>query len=291
MVFSMSCQECGAARGHLLGCSLVSSAFRPTEPTLAERVEEDDRTSREDLPSDFERYRLLAFPLVYLGLWIVSAVPAVQGLLRIFFGMWLHELGHASAAWLTGRWALPLPWFTFSFSRSWLVTALLVLAVAALVRFGLRRPSRLSLGLGVALGLATLVGHLLPTAWQEPFFTFGGEAGAMVFGALLSCGYLVRSHLRPFQGGLRFGWLVIGAASWVDATRLWWTCWKNPDEIPFGLEDGHPSDATVLVDTWNWDADAMVRRFLFVAFLSLGLALVAFAAAIVREALTRRRSA
>lgn len=285
----MVCAECGAKNGHLMGCSLSSNQFRPTEPTLAERIAEDD--AAETAPSAFEQYRLFAFPALYVVMWLLSDAGFGRFVLRTFFGMWLHELGHASAAWLTGRWALPLPWVTFSFDRNFVVSLLMFGGAAALLRFGKQRDSVTTMALGGVLALATLLGHLAPTSFQEPFFTFGGEAGAMVFGALVSCGFLVRSPLRLFQGGLRWGWLVIGTASWADATRVWWDSKTDFAVIPFGVEDGMPSDASRLVDEFGWDAQVMVRRFLLVALVSLVFAMLAFVAALLRERFTRPRSA
>ena len=285
----MVCAECGAKNGHLMGCSQSSIQVRSTEPTLAERIAEDD--AAETAPSAFEQYRLFAFPALYVVMWLLSDTGFGRFVLRTFFGMWLHELGHASAAWLTGRWALPLPWVTFSFDRNFVVSLLMFGGAAALIRFGKQRDSVTTMALGGVLAFATLLGHLAPTSFQEPFFTFGGEAGAMVFGALLSCGFLVRSPLRLFQGGLRWGWLVIGSASWADATRVWWDSKTDFAVIPFGVEDGMPSDASRLVDEFGWDALAMVRRFLFVALVSLVFALLAFVAALLRERFTRPRSA
>ncbi|MBL8918389.1 MAG: hypothetical protein JNJ54_05980 [Myxococcaceae bacterium] len=242
-------------------------------------------------PSAWEQYRLFAFPAVFGLMWLVSATGLGSFILRTFFGMWLHELGHATAAWLTGRWALPVPWFTFSFGRSLIVSALMFGGGAALARFGWQRRSQTTMGLGAVWLMASLVGHLAPTSFQEPFFTFAGDAGAMVFGALVSCGFLVRSPLRIFQGGLRWGWLVIGAASWADAFRVWWGSRTDADQIPFGIEDGWPSDPSRLVDEFGWDTRTMVQRFVAVGVLSLSGATAAFVSAVIREQLTRRRSA
>lgn len=284
----MTCDECGAKSGHLLGCSKseYSSPVVPVEPVLVELVAQDE--AAEQISSAYELRRLIAFPLAYLLMWLFSATSLGSFVLRTFFGMWLHELGHASAAWLTGRWALPLPWVTFSFDRNWLVTVLLVGGSIALARFGLTRRSWATVGLGATLLAATIVGHLLPASAQRAFDVFGGEAGAMVFGALMSCGFLVRSQLRIFRGGLRWGWLVIGAASWADATRVWWTAKTDFAAIPFGEEDGMPSDASRLVDEHGWDAGVMVKRFLLVATVTLIAAGLAWVAAIVRERIAPR---
>jgi hypothetical protein len=225
---------------------------------------------------------LVAFPLTFLGLWLLSGT-GVGGLLRVFFGMWLHELGHAGAAWLCGHWAVPLPWVTLRFERSWLVTLLVFAGFAALGRLGWRRRSTAMLALSGAGLVAALVGHLLSPASKQALFAFSGDAGAMVLGALLASAALSPSSHRLLRGGLRFGWLVIGAASWADATRLWWRARWDPGEIPFGVEsfgfgdDGMPSDASRLVDESGWEPRVMVTRFLVVAGLSLLGCVVAFA--------------
>lgn len=287
----MTCSECGAERGHLFGCSQSSVKLdAPVEvAALIDPVAEEAAVA--SAPSAWEQHRLLAFPLVFGLMWVLSATGLGRFVLRTFFGMWLHELGHAAGAWLTGRWALPVPWFTFSFDRSVIVSVLMFGGGAALARFGWRRGSRATVGLGSVWLVGTLAGHLAPTSVQEPLFTFAGDAGAMVFGALVSCGFLVRSRLRLFQGGLRWGWLVIGAASWADAFRVWWASRTDFDAIPFGTEDGWPSDPSRLVDEFGWDTRAMVHRFLAVGLVSLALASAAFVAAVVREQLSRRRSA
>lgn len=286
----MACQECGAANGHLFGCSQTSIKLRsPDAPTLVERIAEDEAALTER--SVYEQGRLFALPLLFGLMWLVSDTGFGRFVLRTFFGMWLHELGHASASWLTGRWALPLPWFTFSFERNILVSVFMFGGAVALIRFGKQRASPTTMALGAALFLATLGGHVAPASFQQPFFTFGGEAGAMVFGALMACGFLVRSPLRIFTGGLRWGWLVIGSASWADAFRVWWTCRTDYAEIPFGVEDGWPSDASRLVDEFGWDARTMVSRFVLVGLVSLAVAGVAFVAAVVRERLSPPRPA
>lgn len=285
MLSLMACSECGADKGHLFGCSRSSIQIRtPEAPTLADRIAEDEAALTAS--SAFEQYRLFAFPFAFVFMWLLSDTGFGRFVLRTFFGMWLHELGHASASWLTGRWALPLPWVTFSFDRQVLVSVFMFGGALALVTFGRKRRSPTTIAVGAVWFLATLGCHLAPNSFQQPFFVFGGEAGAMTFGTLMACGFLVRSPLKVFQGGLRWGWLVIGSASWADAMHLWWTCRTDDSAIPFGLEDGSPSDATRLVDEFGWDQWQMVDRFVLVGEVTLALALVAFVAALVRERLS-----
>ncbi|MCU0698792.1 MAG: hypothetical protein MUC96_20005 [Myxococcaceae bacterium] len=274
----MACSECGAREGHLLGCT--KSAFHlPPAPVVTPEPPTAPRARR----------WLVAFPVVFLVMWGVSGTR-VGGWLRVFFGMWLHELGHASAAWFCGHGAVPLPWVTLRFERSWLVTALVFGSFVALGAWAWKRRSKPVLALaGVGLG-AALVGHVLSPAAKWALFAFSGDAGAMVFGALLASASLLPSSHPLLRDGLRVGWLVIGAASWADATRVWWRARWDSAEIPFGVEsfgfgdDGMPSDASRLVDESGWEPRAMVNRFLVVAALSLCACVVALVARWRREA-------
>src|SRR5687767_4757176 len=54
----------------------------------------------------------LAVPAALAIAWVLAKMDLGRFLLRTFFGMWLHELGHAVAAWLCGYPAIPGPWFT-----------------------------------------------------------------------------------------------------------------------------------------------------------------------------------
>src|SRR6185436_11558590 len=51
-------------------------------------------------------------PAALLTSLVLAQTDMGRFLLRTFFGMWLHELGHAVAAWLCGYPAFPGPWFT-----------------------------------------------------------------------------------------------------------------------------------------------------------------------------------
>jgi hypothetical protein len=263
----VGCPECGARSGHLFGCSKVDPAFLvPAAPAEVFAPEVPD-----------ERRRLVAFPLVFVGAWLLVSTELGAFIGRTFFGMWLHELGHASAAWLCGRFAVPLPWVTITFGRSWLFTLVLVVGLTLLFRQGRAWQRVWMQALAVSLGAISVWGHLSSEAHQELFFTFAGEAGAMVFGAALASAYLLPATVKALQHGLRTGWLVIGAIAWADATHLWVQARRDPANLPFGLENGIESDATRLVDRFHWAEDVMISRYLLLGALCLLAALAALA--------------
>src|SRR5262249_8535171 len=57
-----------------------------------------------------QRLRTWAIPVALAGAFILVAI--FPTLVRIFFSMWVHEIGHATAAWMCGYLAFPGPWLT-----------------------------------------------------------------------------------------------------------------------------------------------------------------------------------
>ena len=209
-------------------------------------------------------------------------------LLRTFFGMWLHELGHAVAAWLCGYPAFPGPWFTSVGEERSFVFALALtggLAYAAWRAWTEDRRGWMVVALAVlAVQLALTV--VLSPAKAHVLITFCGDAGSMVFGAALMAAFFVPPGHKLHRDWLRWGFLVIGAASFADTFPGWWTARHDPGAIVFGEIEGRAdTDPTVLVDS-GWTVVQMVSRYVGVGVLSL----VALAAAQVLH-FRRRRDA
>jgi hypothetical protein len=79
------------------------------------------------------RLAWLAVPGALVVAALVDHTELGAFLLRTFFGMWLHELGHAVAAWLCGFPAFPGPWFTpMAEERSALFALAIMAGLAAL---------------------------------------------------------------------------------------------------------------------------------------------------------------
>ena len=215
--------------------------------------------------------RLVALPLALL-LGVVFARSGLgHALQRIFFGMMLHECGHALTAVLLGFPAFPLLWFTpVAESRSTLLVLLLLAAGAGLAGLGWRAERRGWLLGGVALASAVLVGVLLPDRTARTLIIFGGDAGALVLGAALMATFFALEGSVFRRGGLRWGLLVIGAAGFCDAASTWFAARRDPGEIPFGRMEGVGlSDPSVLVETYGWSESALVSRYVSLAGLCL----------------------
>lgn len=278
----MACPSCGAARGHLLGCEHSPVQFAPAPavsppPALGEGAE-----------LDTTRARALAVPIALAVAALLSTTSFGGLALRLFFGMWLHELGHAFASWACGVFAVPLPWITFSGEgRSPVMVALLIAGLAALAWWLRERAHPARLVLPAALGALGLVGLLLPLRHVRTFIVFFGDGGAMVFGALLMLGaVLLPDGARLSRGALRWGYLVIGAGAFVDAFATWVRSARDFAELPFGRsESSGLSDALKLVESSGWSEQFMVRAYLGVGFACLAV----LALAVGRQLVTSSR--
>jgi len=219
----------------------------------------------------------------------VAAIPAAlglgvvfhlltPGLQRIFFGMPVHELGHAVTAWLCGYFAIPTLWKTLiPESRGFVAPALLAGALVYLMVRAWRaeKPGYVAL-LGVVL-LVQAIGTLyISESTAEMLFTFGGDGMGMVLAAALMASFFFGKRTQLYKGWLRWGFLVIGAAAFVDMFGTWWVAQYNVDVIPFGENEGSGlSDPMKLLEDYGWPTKTMVRRYVLVGVASLlGLAAV-----------------
>lgn len=53
------------------------------------------------------------------------------------------------------------------------------------------------------------------------------------------------------MGSLRWGFVVIGAAAFVDIYATWWNARKDDSAIPYGTTGGMATDAMTLVDAYG----------------------------------------
>jgi hypothetical protein len=124
--------------------------------------------------------RAVALPLALLFAWL--AVKGSPGAVRML-GMWVHESGHALAAWLCGYLAWPGPWFTpVGTERSPFFTVLLV----GLLAYGGYRAWQIQRWFWVTASVCTLLLVLfctlgLRSGTAQQLIVFGGDGGGTIF--------------------------------------------------------------------------------------------------------------
>lgn len=210
--------------------------------------------------------RLVALPVALLLGMLFASSGLGHALQRIFFGMILHELGHAVSAWLLGFPAFPLLWFTpVAEHRSGVLSLMVLAAGIGLVVAGRRTDRTVWVVGGAALSALVIFGLMIRERPARALITFGGDAGALVIGTLFMTAFLAGPDSPLRKGGLRWGLLVIGAAAFSDVAWTWWRARRDLAEIPFGRIEGVGlSDPSVLVETHGWSEPGLVRAYLAV---------------------------
>ena len=229
------------------------------------------------------RLRLFAVPGALFFFWLL-AHGGLHMLMRTFLSMWVHEVGHAVAAWFCGHLAFPGPWLTpIGSSRS--VFVVLVLA-GLLVFWAIRsyRAERFATAVVAGLLLVLQLGLTLGLGHTRAFelFIFAGDGGLFVLGALLVATFYLPPEHPLRREWLRWGFLVIGAAAIADGLSTWWPALHDVDVIPFGQNEGVGlSDPSKLTQVYGWTVRELVHRYVALSIVCLAALAVLYAYGLV----------
>lgn len=189
------------------------------------------------------------------------AMPFLQ---RTFLGMPVHELGHAASAWFTGHWAIPTLWKTLTGEeRGFLMPLVLLGAIGWMIfrAYRAEKPALMALG-GVLILLQAWGTLFISHRSAEALIVFGGDGIGMVIATALMGTFFFGKDTQLYKGWLRWGFLLIGAAAFVDMFSVWWAARTDFGRIPFGEQEYvGASDALRLVDGYGWETAVLVRRY------------------------------
>jgi hypothetical protein len=207
------------------------------------------------------------------------APPAIVGLalavnlspLSFFmqgFHVWMHELGHATVAWLTGRRALPLPigWTSIADNRSLFVYFGVLFLLAVLFVVGWRE--RKVWPMIIAVILAALQFYLtwgMSEYTQRRWQIFGGVGGQFYLSALMMACFFVELPDKFRWGACRYLVLFIAASCFIDAYTFWSQVHRGIEDIPWGSmingeEDGG-GDMNILLDEYHWTNHQIIGAY------------------------------
>lgn len=221
------------------------------------------------------RFCLAAIPaMLVLAILFNAFLPFLQ---RTFLTMPVHELGHSITAWLCGFWSIPTLWKAITAETRGFVTPLVVLGALGFMAWrAWTKEDWLLVALAGAILLLQLAGTLgIRETTATMLIVFGGDGLGMILATLLMASFYFGKQTNLYKGSLRWGFVAIGAAAFVDMFSVWWAARTDKGKIPFGEMDGvGHSDATRLVDDFGWTIDQLVGRHVTVGVLCL-LALAA----------------
>jgi len=212
---------------------------------------------------------------------IVNAVapPLVAGLAILFrmsplgpllegFHVWIHEVGHASVAWLCGRPALPLPLGRTNVepNRSVILYLVILAGLRVLALSGWRERKAWPMILAAALaGTQALMTWRLGEDRAHEWMIFGGVGGEFYLSAAM-IGLFYLEFPDWFRwGSCRYVVLFIGASSFFESYSFWRSVKRGVEGIPYGSmvngEDDGGGDMNILADEYHWTQHRIIFTY------------------------------
>lgn len=283
------CPRCGAdyAKAEQIRRQGKAIAVPPadevaTEPAIPSVIVGLEERTVED-PALELRITAFAPPaMLALGVLFHFLLPGAQ---RIFFGMPVHELGHALTAWLCGFFAIPTLWKTLMWEERGFAAPL---ALAGVLVYLALRAWRADKPLFVALCAAALVAQAIGTLGAsertaQMLVTFGGDGMGMILAAALMATFFFGKDTQLYKGWARWGLLAIGAAAFSDMSATWLRALRERNAIPFGeIEGVGLSDPMRLIEDYGWSTKVLVQRYVTVAAGSIAALAAIYAWAVLR---------
>ncbi len=215
----------------------------------------------------FDDWRVNAFvpPLLFGLAWLVNHSPFV--FLLSGFHIWIHEFGHATAAWMSGRRATPLPfgWTPVEPAYSSFVYFGVLLLLALFFLAGWRERKVWPMLAAVTLaGLQFYMTWCLPASRQQFWWgAFGGVGGEFYLSTLLMVSFYVQLPDKFRWGLCRYVVFFIAASAFLHFALFWNQVYHGLEDIPFGSlingEDDTDGDMNQLQDDYGW-SKFMIRR-------------------------------
>jgi hypothetical protein len=222
----------------------------------------------------FHDWRVNTFvPPLLLALVLLVNLSPLKFLLTGFH-VWMHEFGHATAAWLCGFRATPLPfgWTpvepVYSPFVYWGVLLLFAILFAAGVKERKVWPMIAALALA---GLQYYMTWKMPEHRQEFWWSaFGGVGGEFYLSTLFMMFFWVQLPEKFKWGACRYVFFLIGATAFLNIWLRWRDVYTGLEEIPFGSmingEDDQGGDMNKLMDGYGWKKFDIRRNYLLLGY-------------------------
>ncbi len=226
-------------------------------------------------------------PPLLLGLvWLVNLSP--MGFFLKGFHVWMHEFGHATAAWLCGFRATPLPfgWTPVEPVHSHFVYGGLLILFGLLFAAGWKERKVWPMIIAVIMvGFQFYMTWVMSETRKEFWWSaFGGVGGEFYLSTLFMMFFWVQLPEKFKWGGCRYVFFLIGATAFLNIWVRWGDIYRGIEEIPFGSmingEDDQGGDMNKLMDGFGWKKFDIRRNYLLLGYgcwAALGLMWAIFA--------------
>jgi len=251
------CPDCGAdyAKAEAIkNKGKAEPASAPIEEEIELLIEEENQIPVKD-PVFEKQVCLFALPSMLAFALMVQVTGFLAGMQRIFFGMPIHELGHAITGWLCGFNSIPTLWKTLiPENRGYLSSVALLVGLFVLTRYALKNKRS---GWLVAVVLVLLVQFygtfVITLSKADMLITMGGDAMGLILATVLIGIFYAGKETQLYKGSLRWGFLGVGSAAFMNMYLPWWN--KDMSAIGYGLTGGIPTDSWKMINIhlWSWD--------------------------------------
>jgi hypothetical protein len=224
----------------------------------------------------------LVFPALLLLGMMLDAMPMTKFLLR-GISIWIHEFGHATIAWLSGRRAIPLPfgWTNYSLDRSIFVYFGVLTLLGLLFWAGWRQQRRWPMVLAGSLAIMQFY-----MTWMMSENTFGMlEAFGGVGGEFYLSTLLIASFYFPMPEYWRWDFwrypaILAAAFTFWGISSLWRDIKRGVQDIPWGSLWGGQGDAggdmNQLKEQFGWRDGQIVNTYNFLGGFCLTIILAVY---------------
>ena len=212
------------------------------------------------------------------------------GSFLIGFQIWVHEFGHATAAWLCGRKATPLPfgWTPVEDEYSpFVYFGLLALFVALFVTGWIERKVWPMIAAVVLAGLQFYMTWRM-TGDQQQFWwsAFGGVGGEFYLSTALMCTFYVQLPDKFRWGFCRYVFFLIGATAFLHIVVYWNKVYHFQEDLPMGSlingEDDNNGDINKLMDQFDWTDHQVRHNYQYLGYYCWAVLIVVYTAFVLR---------
>jgi Zn-finger nucleic acid-binding protein len=233
------------------------------DDALANPVEDESWSAVKDIDLEY-KLCLFAIPaMLVIGI-LFNLTGMGASIQRIWLTMPVHELGHAITAWFTGYNAIPSLWVTqiFSDSRGWIAPLMVLGAIGFGARYAYQHKSKAGLITCAVLLFLQIIGTLvLSPNTANLLITFGGDGVGLILATILMCSFYHGKNTNLYKGMLRWGFVAIGAAAFVDIYSVWFSAIGDYAKVPYGTTGGRFTDSYKMIEHHGWSFDTLIGRY------------------------------